>query len=102
MLESKFQADSREAARSAAREAFALLAHGFNHCDNLAVPHKYAPDVQHRFSELLGELFLLVERGDIEPNPRYARYLLAQEARSNQALQDVIRRASRTRRARRA
>ena len=102
MTDSVFERASREAARLVAREAFALLAHGFNHCDRDSAPYKFSADVQHRFSELLGELFLLVERGDIEPNPRYARYLLAQEARGNQALQDVIRKTSRTRRARRA
>ena len=40
------------------------------------------------------ELVALVVNGEIEPNPKYQAYLLAQSAKSDPAVRELIRRAS--------
>jgi hypothetical protein len=90
-----FTEKSRIEARGHAREGIASLALAFNHCGRNEVAHRYADAVQSQFLELAAELIRLIEYGDIETNPAHGLYLQAQGARSDKALQAVIRKASR-------
>lgn len=88
-----FQQISRAEARACARDGIAALAYAFNHCGRDGVAYRYTDDVQSRFLDLAAELVQLVEHGDIEDNPAHGMYLQGQAARSDKALQAVIRRA---------
>jgi hypothetical protein len=90
-----FERASRQYARKCAELGFAALAQAFNHCDCDYHPHRYAPDVQERFRELMLEIVGLVESGRIEPNAGHADYLRAQEAKKDATLQAVLKRAGR-------
>jgi len=77
-----------------AGDGFAVFAGVFNHTGDGAKPYRYSDDVQGRFIELMTELVALVVNGEIEPNPKYQAYLLAQSAKSDPAVRELIRRAS--------
>lgn len=85
--------ENRADARACAQGGIAALARAFNHCGRDDVAYRYTDEVQSRFLDLAAELVRLVEHGDIEDNPAHGMYLQGQAARSDKALQAVIRRA---------
>jgi hypothetical protein len=97
----EFERASRQYARKCAELGFATLAQAFNHCEESYHPHRYAPDVQERFRELMLEIVSLIESGRIEPNARHADYLREQAAKEDTTLQAVLKSASRKTRIRR-
>lgn len=90
-----FEYASRAEAREVAHYAIAAVARAFNHCGAVEVPYRYSDAVQSRFQALAAELVRLVEHGANEPNPEHGLYLKARAARSDPALQALIRKASR-------
>lgn len=57
--------------------------------------YRYTEAVKSRFAELAAELMQLVTCGGREVNPAYGEYLLSQKAKKDQAVQALIRKASR-------
>lgn len=92
--EQDFQQISRADARAFARDGIAALARAFNHCGRDDVVHRYTDDVQSRFLDLAAEVVQLVEHGDIEVNAAHGMHLQSRDARNDEALQALIRRAS--------
>ncbi len=57
----------RDYALEVAGEAFSLLAHAVNACDNPATPYRFADAEREQFMSLCAKLYALIETGRIEP-----------------------------------
>jgi hypothetical protein len=84
----------RDQACKEAGDGFAVFVRVFNHLGDGSKPYRYSESVQGRFLELMTELVGLVVNGEIQSNPKHKAYLLAQSAKCDSAVQELIRRAS--------
>lgn len=92
---SDFEAESRKQAVACGRVGFVGFARAFNAADLPDTEWRYSAEVLERFKVLCGELLHLIQTGDIEVNPSHAQYAAARAARSDPAIQSLIRKASR-------
>jgi len=86
--------DFRKHAMQCYRVAVAALSGGIAINDD-PTPYCYGDDSQRELVELLARVLIVIERGEIEVNPRHAAWRKAQDAKNDPAVRALLRRASR-------